>query len=512
MGVAEIWSLAITSARVLLALIVGATSVYALSRCIYLLYFHPLAKYPGPKIAAVSNIWYGYHWISGRYPWATENVLRKYGDVVRVAPNELVFIQPQAFADIYRPHVKNHELFVKTEMNDRGDEHGGIAFERDPVRHRKVSKQLSPAFSSRSITAKEPAMHKHIDLFIERMKTLGAAEDGVDLARWCNWLAMDISADITYNRQMNQIRDMKNSAYMNVISGFNKYTTVEQVSLRFPLLKRFRKLFIPVSAMTSMPEMVQSSRIELQRRLCQKGNTDHLDFFDQIVPEDSVLPKDPKKMRHFEQLAAQLLFGGFEPVSSWFYGTFLNLLDEPEIYQILAKEIRDNFTKYDDITPGNLALLPYLNACLQESLRTFPSNNLGLPRISPGAKVDGIDIPKGVYCQTSMFAMWRDPRFFHEPLKFRPQRWLPPKHPLYESKFSEDSLEGFFPMGQGPRACIGKEVAWRITRLFIAKVLWTFDLVGVPGQKVDLEKDFVTYGFWVKPEFRARFVPVEQKS
>lgn len=35
--------------------------------------------------------------LSGRYPWAIEDALRKYGDVVRIAPNDLVFFTPQAF-------------------------------------------------------------------------------------------------------------------------------------------------------------------------------------------------------------------------------------------------------------------------------------------------------------------------------------------------------------------------------------------------------------------------------
>ncbi|KAI1077304.1 cytochrome P450 [Whalleya microplaca] len=477
-------SLAFTFIQGLLVVIFGAISVYAMTRCVYLLYFHPLSRYPGPKVAAASNIWYAYHWISGRYPWETEKVLRKYGDVVRIAPNELLFIRPQAFADIYTPHVKNHELFVKTEINDRGDKTGGIAFERDPVRHREVRKQLSPAFSSRSITAKEPVMHKYIDLFVERMKAIGAVSEGVDLAQWCNWVAMDISADMTYNREMNQVRDMKNSVYMNVLLGFNQFTTIEQVSFRFPFMKRFRKLFLPISAMTSIPKMIQISRAELHRRLCQKGSTQHPDFFEQIVPANGV------------------------PVSSWFYGTLMNLLAEPEICEKLTQEIRANFQSYNDIRPVDLKPLQYLNACIQESLRVFPSNNLGLPRISPGAEVDGTYTPKGVYCQTSMFAMWRSPYYFHDPLRFRPQRWLPKNHPLYESKFSEDCLEGSHPMGQGLRVCIGKEVAWRITRLFIAKVFWTFDLVKVPGRELDFEKDFITYGFWSKPVLRARFVSI----
>ena len=34
---------------------------------------------------------------SGRYPWAIEDTLRIYGDVVHITPNELIFFTPEAF-------------------------------------------------------------------------------------------------------------------------------------------------------------------------------------------------------------------------------------------------------------------------------------------------------------------------------------------------------------------------------------------------------------------------------
>ncbi|KAH9909835.1 hypothetical protein F4778DRAFT_18792 [Xylariomycetidae sp. FL2044] len=73
---------------------------YIVLRCLYNLYFHPAAKYPGPKLAAISNVWYVRvsldDWqIPYRHRGGTGE---QYGDVVRIAPNALVFITPKAAA------------------------------------------------------------------------------------------------------------------------------------------------------------------------------------------------------------------------------------------------------------------------------------------------------------------------------------------------------------------------------------------------------------------------------
>ena len=137
--------------------------------------------------------------LSGRYPWAIEDVIRKYGDVVRIAPNELVFFTPQAFHDIYSPAHRGLELFRKTDFQNRGANLGGIIWEEDPVRHREVARKLFPAFSPRSIRTFEPLMHKHMDYFVKRMKQLGARQEGVNLVDWTHWVAWDTSQDIAWS-------------------------------------------------------------------------------------------------------------------------------------------------------------------------------------------------------------------------------------------------------------------------------------------------------------------------
>lgn len=55
---------------------------------------------------------------------------------------------------------------------------------------------------------------------------------------------------------------------------------------------------------------------------------------------------------------------------------------------------------------------------------------------------------------------------------------------------------------------MGKEIAWWQARLFLAKVVWSFDMELVSGQRIEIEKDLRVYGMYIKPEIQVRFQPV----
>ncbi|KAK0629905.1 cytochrome P450 [Bombardia bombarda] len=493
-------------------IVLGAVSVYAAARGVYLLYLHPLSKFPGPRIAAVSNVWYAYHWLGGRYPWAIEDALRKHGDVVRIAPNELVFFTPQAFRDIYAPHVRGAEAFVKTDFQNRGKNLGGIVWEEDPIKHRETARRLAPAFSSRAIRAMEPVVHEYMDYFISRMRELGGGDSGIPLVEWTNWLAMDLSADLSTSEKKHEMRDMKRDLQLDVLLAFNSFATVIQVFKRFPLLSPAQLFFAPFSKLMAFLAMEEKTRQGVRRRIERRGELEHVDFFEQMLPGDSPLPTDKDELTHLGAVAMQTMFAEFGPMADWYYGTIAFLLEEPECLRVLVEEVRGAFGAYEEIVPGALATgLPYLHACLEEALRMLPSNNTGLPRYSPGAVVDGCFVPKGTHVQTSLFAMARSPRFFHDPMRFRPQRWLPADHALYDAAFAGDDLKGLYSFSLGPRVCMGREIAWMQGKLFMAKVLWTFDVVKAPGQEgFNMERDLLHYGFLDKPELKVRFVPVSR--
>lgn len=108
---------------------------------------------------------------------------QKYGDVVRIAPNELFFTSLQAFEDIYG-HAnanKHRKPFLKSEFYDNKDEMSPLGAERDPVRHSETRRKLAHSFSESAITQQTPIIMSHVDLFMRQLAKYGSEESGVNV-------------------------------------------------------------------------------------------------------------------------------------------------------------------------------------------------------------------------------------------------------------------------------------------------------------------------------------------
>lgn len=147
-----------------------------------------------------------------------------------------------------------------------------------------------------------------------------------------------------------------------------------------------------------MPKAMRMNAEEFETRIQRRGKTEHLDYFEQLVPADKPAPKNKKEIYHLENVAMQLLLAGWQPLSNQFYSAiFFLLTTKPNnAYENLVKEIRNSFPDSNTINTESTAGMKYLSACIQESLRLHQETVNGLPRRSPGAVVDGKYIPKGV--------------------------------------------------------------------------------------------------------------------
>lgn len=98
----------------------------------------------------------------------------------------------------------------------------------------------------------------------------------------------------------------------------------------------------------------------------------------------------------------------------------------------------------------SLEALPYLRACVSESLRFASPISGRLPRVVPqsGLRVDGHYLPPSTRVSSSSYLVHFDKNVFKDPYSFNPERWLNGAPEKY-----------LVPFSTGSRACMGSNLA-----------------------------------------------------
>ena len=72
-----------------------------LVQVVYYTFFHPLRKVPGPVFARFSGAWRNIRYFRSTWHEDILELHEKYGPVVRIAPNEVSFVDPKALTALY---------------------------------------------------------------------------------------------------------------------------------------------------------------------------------------------------------------------------------------------------------------------------------------------------------------------------------------------------------------------------------------------------------------------------
>lgn len=86
--------------------------MYCISRVIYALCFHPLHRYPGPKVAAITPLLYLFWEIRGKSHTWVKGLHDQHGEVVRIGPNILAY-RSSVWKEIYGHRKRGQKLFLK---------------------------------------------------------------------------------------------------------------------------------------------------------------------------------------------------------------------------------------------------------------------------------------------------------------------------------------------------------------------------------------------------------------
>ncbi|CAF3460866.1 hypothetical protein SNK05_004716 [Fusarium graminearum] len=146
------------------------------------------------------------------------------------------------------------------------------------------------------------------------------------------------------------------------------------------------------------------------------------------------------------------------------------LLKNPSCMAKLRQEVDSVLDPEEVVAPyDKVKHLPYLRACLDESLRITPPTTFGLPRRTPpeGWNIMGDYVPGDTTVSISAYVAHRDPHIFPDPESYVPERWLGEK--------GKDLQSYFISFSTGARGCIGRNISYLEQTVLLASVVHRYE-------------------------------------
>ncbi|KAF7531228.1 hypothetical protein G7054_g9085 [Neopestalotiopsis clavispora] len=460
---------------------------------VYNIWLHPLAKYPGPFLWRAFRLPFLLSFIKGQLPHDIKKFHEQYGDIVRLAPDELSFVDPAAWRDIYpknfvRPSEYKDQPPGKTASNLIA------CTEEEHARFRRI---LAPAFSERYTTAQEPFVCSYVDKLISKLderieSSPNNVSTDIDAVEWINYVAFDIIGDLVWGSSFGCLDGLTTHPWIQAVSQFKAATIV--VSAKFyPGLYATLMAITPSSALSEVMEMWRITEQKVRERI-NNGST-RPDIIGHLLESEKDPAAESMSREEMEVNAMMLVAGGSESITTVLTGLLNYLLRNPGDLTAVVGEIRSTFASGDMIVGSKLKQLPILNATLSEGMRLCPTIPDAMRRNVPpgGGIVAGQALPTGTVVSIPPWASYRAKRNFGEPERFLPARWL-----SNAESGSQDNKAAFNPFSLGPHNCPAQNLAWLELRLILAKLLWTYDVTVPPGTDLPRWEEQGIWWFWDK--------------
>ncbi|KAI1498014.1 cytochrome P450 [Biscogniauxia marginata] len=466
--------------------VLAALILYPILRGIYNIYFHSLSKTPGPYTWSASRLPFVYSLLKGTIVSDIERLHRKYGPVLRIAPDEVTFAQTEAWNDIF--HLRpDHQQFLKdpTWWRTQPNMPKSLISAIDPESHARIRKLLAPGFTPRALRSQEPILHRYVDLLVERLREYAGRspnEKGaeINIVPWFNFTTFDIFGDLGFGESFDCLQNSRYHPWIALLFNSVKAASFIAAARFYPLVDFALIKCIPPSLRKMQRDHYQQIVDKVQRRL--NYELERPDIMSHVIKEN-----DQKGMPIGEINATFMVLttAGSETTATVLGGTMNYLVNNEDKLRILEKEIRGLFQNESEIKLDALRNLPYLNAVLNEGLRLCPPIPWILPRRVPvgGDTVCGVLLPEGTRVSIQAYTMNRDPVYFHAASSFLPERWLPEAITDPKSPFFADQRQAVQPFSIGPRSCMGQHLALAELRLIMAKLLWAFDFEAIEGKR-----------------------------
>ncbi|XP_038870975.1 1,25-dihydroxyvitamin D(3) 24-hydroxylase, mitochondrial-like [Salvelinus namaycush] len=240
--------------------------------------------------------------------------------------------------------------------------------------------------------------------------------------------------------------------------------------------------------------------VELHKKLNTKTWQDHTTAWDRIFSTAKVYI-DKKIKRHagatgpsddflcdiyrHSQLSKKELYaaitelqiGGVETTANSMLWAIFNLSRNPCVQKKLLQEIREVLPASQTPSAKHLQRMPYIKACLKESMRLSPSVPFTSRTLDKDTVLGDYSIPKGTVLMINSHAQGANEEYFDDSSRFKPERWL--------KESSTINPFAHVPFGIGKRMCIGRRLAELQLQLALCWVVRDYEIVATDSEPVE---------------------------
>jgi cytochrome P450 len=456
-------------------------TLYLFSLAVYRLFLHPLAGYPGPRIAALT-VWYEFYYDGlkrGRYTFEIQRMHEKYGPVVRISPDELHVNEPTFIDELYAGGSKKRDKYpyFSAQFGIPDSVFGTPGHDL----HRLRRGALNRFFSKASVTKLEPIIHSKIEKLVAQLLGHVGSGEPVVLNMAFSCLTTDIVTEYAFAKSYDFLNSptFEPNFHRAIVAGSDMGPWIKQFPWLMTLMNKLPKSVVmkinPEAAVYVGFQDDIRRQIRQAQDLIASGVKPPADgrpartIFHELLTCD--LPDQEKHLNRLWQ-EGQIVIGAGTETTAWsLSATLFYLLENPCVLAKLQGELAQAIPIPDErISWSRLEQLPYLSAVICEGLRLSYGVSTRLQRINPlgplhlktwipsplpGGK-KGVPqevefvIPKGTPVGMTATLIHTNPELFPEPLTFKPERWLNEEGKLHHG------LDGYLlSFSRGSRQCVG---------------------------------------------------------
>lgn len=451
----------------------AAVSVAVLSYHIYSSVFSgPLTRVPGPKSFALTKVRLIYEEYKGLRTRKLDALHRRYGPVVRVAPNEVAFNSISALRTIYGAGSG----FERTDFY-----HIFAVYGRENMfsftsakQHAQRKKIFASAYAKSVMLKGENAgmIEAKVRKFLELLEREGRSSD---IFSTLHYFSLDNITEFLYGdfgkTSCLDGAEEDRALLSDVMESTAASRRLTWLTINFPKFTAW--LYSRTGAMSSIayqffpmqtPTPYTGIRAHAMKAYGAFSNASASERAQQSPSLISQLWNHHKTQKEsglddldIASECADHLDGGTDTTSDtlMFAIWALSRPENKKFQQLLIDEVRSlSADDLDNGIPqtGAADKLAYVDAVVKETLRLYSPLPASEPRsLDKTTTIDGYVIPPRTVVSISPYSLHRNPSVFKEPLKFNPDRWLDHSQDLAEMK------RHFWAFSSGGKMCIGMQ-------------------------------------------------------